>query len=138
MHSYPLSFVGGLLIGTSVWLMLVGLGRVTGVSGIAATALTEPRSSGWRFAFLLGLIVGGAIFANVFSRFGTSVASVPGLIAAGLLVGFGTVIGGGCTSGHGVCGLGRRSARSLVATLTFVAAGMVTVAVIHTMKGVAA
>ena len=136
MQSYLLSFVGGLLIGTSVWLMLVGLGRVTGVSGIAATALTEPRSSGWRFAFLLGLIVGGAIFANVFGLFGTSVASTPWLIAAGLLVGFGTVIGGGCTSGHGVCGLGRRSARSLVATLTFMAAGMVTVAVIRLMNGV--
>ena len=131
-----MSFVGGLLIGTSVWLMLVGLGRVTGVSGIAATALTEPRSSGWRFAFLLGLMVGGAIFANVFGLFGTSVASTPWLIEAGLLVGFGTVIGGGCTSGHGVCGLGRRSARSLVATLTFMAAGMVTVAVIRVMNGV--
>ena len=81
MQSYLLSFVGGLLIGTSVWLMLVGLGRVTGVSGIAATALTEPRSGGWRFAFLLGLIVGGAIFANVFGLFGTSVASTPWLIA---------------------------------------------------------
>lgn len=141
MQSYPLSFVGGLLIGTSVWLMLFGLGRVTGVSAIAATAataLTEPRSGGWRFAFLLGLIVGGAIFANVFGRFGTSVASTPWLIAAGLLVGFGTVIGGGCTSGHGVCGLGRRSARSLVATLAFMAAGMVSVAVIHVMKGVSA
>ena len=135
MHPYTLSLLGGLLIGISVSLMLVGLGRVTGVSGIAATALTEPRSSLWRFAFLLGLIVGGAIFAQWFDRYGVSVSSRPWLIGAGLLVGLGTVIGGGCTSGHGVCGLGRRSLRSLVATLTFMAAGVLTVAVIQATKG---
>lgn len=138
MHAYALSFLGGLLVGASVWLMLVGLGRVTGVSGIAATAITEPRVSLWRFAFLLGLILGGALFANVLHIFGTSIASTPWLIVSGLLVGFGTVVGGGCTSGHGVCGLGRRSPRSLAATLTFMGAGMVTVAVIHAIKGVTA
>jgi uncharacterized protein len=138
MHPYVLSFLGGLLVGASVWLMLVGIGRVTGVSGIAATAITEPRVSLWRFAFLLGLIAGGALFANLFQIFGASVASTPWLIIAGLLVGFGTVVGGGCTSGHGVCGLGRRSPRSLAATLTFMGAGMVTVAVIHAIKGVSA
>jgi uncharacterized protein len=134
MHPYVLSSIGGLLIGVSVWLMLVGLGRVTGVSGIAATALTEPRESLWRFAFLLGLIVGGALFAHLFNVSGASVASTPWLIGAGLLVGFGTVLGGGCTSGHGVCGLGRRSKRSLVATLAFMGAGMVTVAIIRGLK----
>ncbi|MBC7711340.1 MAG: YeeE/YedE family protein [Rhizobacter sp.] len=138
MHPYTLSLLGGLLIGVSVWLMLVGLGRVTGVSGIAATALTEPRSSLWRFAFLLGLIGGGAVFAQVFNLHGVSITSRPWLIGAGLLVGLGTVIGGGCTSGHGVCGLGRRSLRSLVATLTFMAAGMLTVAVIQAVKGASA
>lgn len=138
MHPYALSSIGGLLIGASVWLMLVGLGRVTGVSGIAATAMTEPRVSLWRFAFLLGLVIGGALFAQVFNVYGASVASRPWLIGAGLLVGFGTVLGGGCTSGHGVCGLGRRSKRSLVATLVFMGAGMVTVAVIHAMKGISA
>jgi uncharacterized membrane protein YedE/YeeE len=134
MHPYALSFIGGLLVGTSVWLMLVGLGRVTGVSGIAASALTEPQVSLWRFAFLLGLVAGGAVFATLFHASGASVTTTPWLIAAGLLVGFGTVLGGGCTSGHGVCGLGRRSMRSLVATLTFMAAGMVAVAVIHAVK----
>lgn len=134
MHPYVLSSIGGLLIGASVWLMLVGLGRVTGISGIAATALTEPRSGLWRIEFLLGLIVGGAIFAHWFNTSGTSVASRPWLIAAGLLVGFGTVLGGGCTSGHGVCGLGRRSIRSLVATVVFMVAGMVTVAIVHALK----
>jgi uncharacterized protein len=135
MPPYALSFVGGLLIGAAVWLMLSGLGRITGVSGIAATALAKPRASLWRFAFLLGLVLGGALFAHVFNATGSAVASRPWLITAGLLVGFGTVLGGGCTSGHGVCGLGRRSARSLVATLVFMAAGMATVAIIHALKG---
>ena len=134
MHPYALSFFGGLLIGVAVWLMLVGMGRVTGVSGIAATALAEPRQSVWRFAFLLGLVVGGALFAHLFNVSGASVTSKPWLIGAGLLVGFGTVLGGGCTSGHGVCGLGRRSTRSLLATLVFMGAGMVTVAIIHALN----
>ena len=138
MHPYALSSIGGLLIGVSVWLMLAGLGRVTGVSGIAATALTEPRASLWRFTFLLGLMVGGALFAHLFNVTGAAVASRSSVIAAGLLVGVGTVLGGGCTSGHGVCGLGRRSTRSLVATLVFMAAGMVTVAVIHALEGASA
>ena len=135
MHPYLLSTMGGLLIGVSVWIMLVGLGRVTGVSGIAATALTAPRDGLWRITFLLGLIGGGAIFAQLFNLHGASVTSTPWLVGAGLLVGFGTVLGGGCTSGHGVCGLGRRSVRSLVATLAFMAAGMLTVAIIHATKG---
>jgi uncharacterized membrane protein YedE/YeeE len=131
MHSYLLSFVGGLLIGAAVWLMLFGLGRVTGISGIAATALAEPRVSLWRFAFLLGLVAGGALFASVLHVSAAPIASTGWLVAAGLLVGFGTVLGGGCTSGHGVCGLGRRSPRSLIATLAFMGAGMLTVAAIR-------
>jgi uncharacterized protein len=134
MHPYLQSLVGGLLIGTSVWILLMGLGRVTGISGIAATALTSPRDSLWRYAFLLGLIGGGAVFANVFDVSTVNVANGPWLMVAGLLVGFGTVLGSGCTSGHGVCGLGRRSVRSLVATLTFMAAGMATVAILNAMK----
>jgi uncharacterized protein len=137
MHPFALSFIGGLLIGTSVWLLLIGLGRIAGVSGIAAAALTEPRESAWRFAFLLGLVIGGAAFAQLFNVSAESVATMPWLIAAGLLVGFGTVLGSGCTSGHGVCGLGRRSVRSLVATLTFMASGAATVAIIHAMNGAA-
>ena len=134
-HPYLLSLVGGLLIGAAVWLMLRGLGRITGISGITIMAIAEPRDSGWRFAFLLGLIAGGALFSNLFHAVTTPVASGRWLIVAGLLVGFGTVLGGGCTSGHGVCGLGRRSPRSIVATLTFMAAGMLTVAVIRASTG---
>ncbi len=137
MHPYLVSLFGGLLIGTSVWLMLAGLGRVTGISGIAATALTAPKESLWRYAFLVGLIGGGLLFVRWFGVVSAGVATTPWLIVGGFLVGFGTVLGGGCTSGHGVCGLGRRSPRSLIATLTFMAAGMVAVAIIRASNGVA-
>ena len=127
MHPYLLSTIGGLLIGAAVWLMLVGLGRVTGISGIAATAITEPVTSAWRFAFLAGLILGGLMFARLFNTATVAVATTPWLIVAGLLVGFGTVLGSGCTSGHGVCGVSRVSLRSIVATLCFMATGMLAV-----------
>ena len=135
MHPYLVSLFGGLLIGVSVWLLLAGMGRVTGISGIAATALTAPKESLWRYAYLAGLIGGGLLFVRLFDTASAGVASTPWLMVAGLLVGFGTVLGGGCTSGHGVCGLGRRSPRSLIATLTFMAAGMATVAVIRALNG---
>ena len=138
MHPYLVSLFGGLLIGLSVWLMLAGLGRVTGISGVTATALTAPKESLWRYAFLVGLIGGGLLFVRLFDTASAGVASTPWLMIAGLLVGFGTVLGGGCTSGHGVCGMGRRSPRSLIATLTFMAAGMAAVAVIRALNGGAA
>jgi len=134
MHPYLQSFIGGLLVGTAVWILLKGIGRVAGISGIAAEVISSPRRSLWRFAFLLGLIVGGAFFVKVFSVPTANVASGAWLVVAGLLVGFGTVMAGGCTSGHGVCGLGRRSMRSLVATLSFMAAGMATVAILNALK----
>ena len=133
MHPYLLSFIGGLLIGIAVWLLLSGLGRVAGISGIMAAALGDPRASAWRFAFLGGLIGGGLLFARALHLATVPVATTPWLIVAGLLVGVGTVISGGCTSGHGVCGLGRRSLRSLVATMTFMAFGAVTVAIIRAL-----
>lgn len=131
---------GGMLIGLASWLMLASIGRVTGVSGIAATAMfpgsTEGRlENAWRWAFLLGLVVGGALFAAWISPPLIAARPLAVLIPAGLLVGVGTVIGSGCTSGHGVCGLGRRSARSLVATLVFMGFGFATVFVIHVVTG---
>ena len=126
------------MIGASVWLMLAGLGRVTGISGIASSALTAPKESLWRYAFLLGLVGGGLLFVRLLGTTSVGVTTTPWLVVAGLLVGFGTVLAGGCTSGHGVCGLGRRSPRSLIATLTFMAAGMATVAVIRALSGSAA
>jgi uncharacterized protein len=119
---------GGLLIGVASWLLLASLGKVAGISGIASSALTEKPSDGaWRWAFLVGLIAGGALFAAWLSAPVIAQRPLPLLIIAGLLVGLGTVIGSGCTSGHGVCGLGRRSMRSLVATCVFMAVAMLTV-----------
>jgi uncharacterized protein len=134
---------GGVLIGLASWLLLSSLGRVAGVSGIAASALSpEPSEKGsdrfWRWAFLIGLVLGGALSAGWLQTPSVSTRPMWLLIAAGLLVGVGTVLGSGCTSGHGVCGLGRRSVRSLVATLVFMGAGFATVFVINLMTGRAA
>ncbi len=131
---------GGVLIGLASWLLLASIGRVAGISGIAASALvpsaTEATSDRmWRWAFLLGLIGGGAVFAAWLQPAMVSTRPLAVLISAGLLVGVGTVLGAGCTSGHGVCGLGRRSLRSLVATLTFMAFGFVTVAAVYLVLG---
>lgn len=124
------SLVGGLLIGlAAVWLMAAN-GRIAGVSGILSRLLPPDRdgSAGERLAFVGGLVVapviwmagGGAIVQTVTNN-------VPLLVVAGILTGFGTTLGSGCTSGHGVCGLSRLSIRSLVATLVFMGTGVATV-----------
>ncbi len=124
--------LGGILIGAASWLLLASLGKVAGISGIASSTLSSDQNGGaWRWAFLGGLIAGGALFAFWLSPPAIAQRPMPLLIIAGLLVGVGTVLGSGCTSGHGVCGLGRRSLRSLVATCVFMAAGML---VLFTMK----
>jgi uncharacterized protein len=135
MHPFLWSLLGGLLIGVATWILIAGLGRVAGISGITATALFAPRESAWRFAFLVGLVLGGAAFAVLFNRVAPSVASTGVLIVAGLLVGFGTVLGSGCTSGHGVCGLARFSLRSVISVIAFMTVGAVTVAVLRAMQG---
>jgi uncharacterized membrane protein YedE/YeeE len=127
------ALAGGLLIGLAAVLLLALNGRIAGVSSIASGALSppagEPAGRTWRLAFLLGLMLGAG--ACVWS--GLVPAPVPRetlpaalLVAGGVLVGFGTGIAKGCTSGHGVCGLARLSPRSLVATLTFLGAAMLT------------
>jgi len=128
MHPYLAAALGGILIGLASWLLLAGLGRVAGISGIACAALREHGwHAWWRRAFLLGLIAGGALFMHWLPAPGLPARPPLLIAAAGLLVGFGSVRGSGCTSGHGVCGLGRRSLRSLVAVLTFMATAFVTV-----------
>ena len=131
--------IGGLMIGVAAAIMLLGAGRIAGVSGMAARAFGlsdggAPRGLAW--AFILGLPIGAAIVAliagPVVSRFPMSAMT---LVAAGLIVGFGTRLGSGCTSGHGVCGMSRLSKRSIVATLTFMLAGFVTVAVVNALGG---
>lgn len=131
---------GGILIGLASLLLLFALGRIAGVSGIAAGLLPPRRGDiGWRLAFVLGLPMGAALWA--LPQGGLAVAShAPAwqLMLAGLLVGVGTRIGSGCTSGHGVCGLGRLSPRSLAAVLTFMATAMLCVyAWRHLLPGLA-
>ena len=108
--------LGGILIGLAATVYLLATGRVAGISGILAGALGNRTARGERIAFLAGLIGAGLIAAVVASPAAATSASTPVLIVAGVLVGFGTRIGGGCTSGHGVCGLSRLSRASLVAT----------------------
>ena len=128
-------FAGGLLIGLAAAIMLLGLGRIAGVSGMAARAtgiadIGAPRSIA--IAFVIGLPLGALLIARltggVETRFPNSIWP---LIIGGLLVGFGTRLGSGCTSGHGVCGLSRLSLRSIVATGMFMASGFVTVGVLR-------
>ena len=135
LHPYFTAGLGGILIGLASWLLWWGLGRIAGISSIAAETIVAPTySDTWRWAFLAGLIVGGCLLGQ-----GLEIPSIPPrplylLIPAGLLVGIGTVWGNGCTSGHGVCGLGRLSVRSLAAVGVFMATGMLAVTL---MRGAA-
>jgi uncharacterized membrane protein YedE/YeeE len=135
----PVSAVaGGALIGLSALVLMWSVGRVAGMSGIVAGAMMERGDEQhWRLIFLVGLF-GGAFIASLLTGALDNVASVvsaPVLILAGLLVGVGTRMGEGCTSGHGVCGISRFSQRSLVATLVFMASGAATVFVIRHLLG---
>ena len=126
--------IGGLLIGLSVVLMILFNGKVAGISGIVGGLLARKGSEvGWRAVFIVGLLLGA--FAYVLAT-GDAMpvniqASLPVMVIAGLLVGFGTRLGSGCTSGHGVVGIARFSRRSIVATLTFFAAATITVFITH-------
>ena len=125
--------IGGAVIGLAAALLVLVNGRVAGISGIVGGML-QPRADdlAWRLAFVAGLLLAPMVYAivAVFPS-ATIAAGYPVLIVAGLLVGVGTRFGGGCTSGHGVCGLSHLSPRSLVVTLAFMAAGFVTVFVVR-------
>jgi uncharacterized membrane protein YedE/YeeE len=136
-----LSLLGGAAIGASAVLLMASLGRIAGISGIAGGLLTgAPRGDrGWRLAFVAGLLA-APLLALLLLRgetgIGAAAVSWPWMAAAGLLVGFGTRLGGGCTSGHGVCGIARLSPRSLLATAVFMASGIATVFVVrHVLAG---
>ena len=122
---------GGILIGIAASMMLLFSGRIAGISGIfGGMIFQQGKERAWRLSFITGLIAGGILLYTINTEFFEN-SSGRGILAvniAGLLVGIGTRIGGGCTSGHGVCGIGRLSVRSIVATVTFVFAGMITVA----------
>ena len=123
------SLTGGVLIGIAAAMFLLFNGRIAGISGIPGGLLKPVRDDvGWRVAFLVGLLAAPFVYALFVTLPRPQIdASYGALILAGLLVGVGTRYGGGCTSGHGVCGLSRLSLRSLVATLAFMGAGFATV-----------
>ncbi|MCY1042601.1 YeeE/YedE family protein [Corallococcus sp. bb12-1] len=138
MASLILPLLGGALIGLSASLLLLFNARIAGVSGIAGGLFgSVDGERGWRLAFLGGLVGGGLLLRIVWPG-ALGAPDVPGpgwLVAGGLLVGVGTRLGNGCTSGHGVCGIARGSRRSLVATLTFMVTAVLTVFIVRHVLG---
>jgi len=137
-HFTPgLSLIGGLLIGAAAAVLVLFNGRIAGISGILGGLLSLPRKDmAWRITFLLGMI-GAPVIANLLDKPAMAQidASWGGILVAGFLVGLGTRYASGCTSGHGVCGISRGAIRSLVATLTFMATGFLTVFVQRHLLG---
>lgn len=138
ISTYFTVLIGGAMIGLAAFGLLAAVGRIAGISGIADRALFGTGGhQAWRVAFLLGLVVTGAVAGRLqpeaFAY--TPTRSLPVLVLAGLLVGFGTRLGNGCTSGHGVCGLARLSRRSLAGTASFMVAAMITVAILRWLTG---
>lgn len=130
--------IGGALIGFAAVLLLLFNGRIAGISGVVAGLLAlRTEDLGWRAAFVGGLAAGGLALAltqpQVFPT--TEFRSVPAFAVAGLLIGIGARLSSGCTSGHGVCGIGRFSARGLLATVTFIVTGALTVFLVNTFFG---
>jgi uncharacterized membrane protein YedE/YeeE len=140
IESFPftLPLLGGLMIGVASVALLLCLGRLAGISGIVWGAVSAQPDNLWRWTFLVGLVGGAWLFHQLS---GTPYPAASPLewwhaAAGGVLVGFGTKLGSGCTSGHGVCGIGRLSPRSITATLTFMATGFITVFVTrHLLEG---
>jgi uncharacterized membrane protein YedE/YeeE len=141
-----MALYGGLIIGLAAALLMLFNGRIMGISGIAATfvnMLFTPKARAaqagefaWRGFFILGMLLGGVVLAqytNIFKEASMVTSNPVVLIIAGLLVGIGTRLGWGCTSGHGICGIARFSGRSVIATMIFIAAGMVAVAVVNAL-----
>ncbi len=132
------ALAGGALIGLAASVLLLLNGQIAGISGIAGGLLRAGSERLWRIAFLVGLISAPWVYALVApTPAGAIDASDAWVIAAGLIVGIGTRVGSGCTSGHGVCGISRLSPRSIVATLVFMSAGFATVYVMRHLLGAA-
>ena len=131
------ALIGGALIGLAATILILANGRVAGISGIVSGLLSaKPQDSRWRIAFIAGLIAAPILY-SLFATLPQSQlnAGWPVLLIAGLLVGFGSRYGSGCTSGHGVCGISRLSPRSIVATLSFMSLGFATVYVMRHLIG---
>ncbi len=124
----PISLVGGLMLGVATVILLLGIGRIAGISGIFSNLLRPKRVEMWQVLFIVGLVISPVLYSLVRPLADVEISSsLPLLIIAGLLVGFGTRLGSGCTSGHGIGGNARLSPRSLAATMTFMLFGIVTV-----------
>lgn len=133
------ALLGGALIGLAVSIMLLFNGKVTGISGILG-GIMNPKTpdKSWRIIFIIGLLFGGLILRAIASdqvfAINTKVSNIDYIIA-GFLVGFGTLLGNGCTSGHGVCGISRFSARSMIATVVFIFSGIISVLLFKFIRG---
>ncbi|MCY0967260.1 YeeE/YedE family protein [Parathalassolituus penaei] len=129
--------LGGALIGLAASLLWLGIGRISGMTGVLSSLFLLSKSGqwsrrSWSFWFLLGLVLAWPLYHLFGAEAPIHITTNSGLLMlAGVLVGFGTYVGNGCTSGHGVCGMGRLSVRSMVATVTFIVAGMITVALMN-------
>lgn len=137
MLSYTTPLLGGLLIGASATAMLLFLGRITGISGIVWGAVSGQAENSWRWLFIAGLVLGPLLYHTLSATPYPAASPLQWwhAVIGGLLVGFGVKLGAGCTSGHGVCGIGRLSSRSLIATMTFMATGIVTVYITRHLLG---
>ena len=123
-----ISLAGGLIIGAGTVLLLLGIGRIAGISGIASSLLKPRKVELWQVLFVAGLVISPLLYQLVTPLPPLEMtSSIPLLVGAGLLVGFGTRLGSGCTSGHGICGNARLSPRSMAATVTFMLFGILTV-----------
>lgn len=132
MHPYIMATAGGVLIGLAATVLLKTIGKIAGISGILGQSLTKlNQESYWRYLFILGLITGGGcwMLLNPTAFDYSFNASPVKIVLAGLLVGFGTRLGSGCTSGHGICGMARLSKRSIVATILFMLTAIIIVLV---------
>ena len=133
-----MSLAGGIIIGCAALVLLVSIQRIAGISGIIGGLFPVIRQDlTWRLFFVAGLLLGGFVLASVYPN---SLAinltySTPALVVAGLLVGFGSRFGNGCTSGHGICGLGRLSSRSMIAVVTFMATGIISAVMVGQIFG---
>jgi uncharacterized protein len=136
LHPYASGLLGGIMIGSAAAMLWITLGKTAGISGILGGLIGRAPGWDWRLPFLIGLVTAGIASRlagiTIFEPLPRSPAA---LIAAGLLVGFGTRLGNGCTSGHGVCGVARLSHRSLLATATFMASGALTVFLVNRLLG---
>jgi uncharacterized membrane protein YedE/YeeE len=137
MFSFTTPLIGGFLIGASAVAMLYFLGRMAGISGIVWGAVSRQTDSSWRWLFVAGLLIGPLLFHTLTNTPQPVESPLEWwhAVVGGILVGFGVKLGSGCTSGHGVCGIGRLSTRSLIATCTFMTTGIITVYVIRHLLG---